>query len=544
MNLRDTNIRSFYLLIVVLLLLCVSTFYTIYFHVQDHNSLQDLDKKHEKSFQELKAQLQEQLKSLQAEGRDSQQQLGRRLMDKINKVSNLSLQKFTEDIQELERKVQTDMEALKDSTLAISENFPKLREQLGALDHKQQLESAIRVARQEVVSKIDHLKAQLERTISIPDDNTGADAGLKKIVQYVVDARKEQDRLFADMFSSAASQSPAQSMSSYTLPVSSSTLVSLYLEEKNAKDPNLEFGSQMDEEVAIYQRFFSQREKPGVFIEFGARDGVRHSTSFFYARNLGWKGILLDPDLLQNKELLNNRPDSICINGAVCDHGTQTDFTMMVWSGWSGLRQDMHSERKSSWVVGEIPINCYGLDELLDEAGVAHVNFMVVDTEGSELSALKTFPWERVQVDLVTVETLKMRPDDEEGEQNRKNIIDFMQSIEYRKVADFFVSDDTTNFWFQPSKPKAEPSQLFDAARFEVARRKYAQGFMGMKDYAKYEKIRDETVQMILGASAPSPSPSPVLSPLGIPLEEVPEEIKQEIEANSTPVVDHYKPKS
>ena len=46
----------------------------------------------------------------------------------------------------------------------------------------------------------------------------------------------------------------------------------------------------------------------GTFVEFGARNGVEHSNTLYFERALGWRGILIEADPTQYRNL--ERPRS------------------------------------------------------------------------------------------------------------------------------------------------------------------------------------------------------------------------------------------
>jgi len=228
--------------------------------------------------------------------------------------------------------------------------------------------------------------------------------------------------------------------------------------------------AQAEEDLALLKAVFRDRKAPGFFVEFGARDGKEHSLSWIFSTYLGWKGILADADDQQSYNLNVQRPESITVRGIICEHGEEKVFGVSRIGGWSGL-VDKYSDDRKDKLTGSLTLRCHGLKQLLDFAGVNHVNFMVVDTEGSELHALKTFPWDRIHVDVVTVETLIILSELDKGLKNQAEIIDYMKSVHYKLVNNYTISSDTINFWFQPEFKYEEPAVLFDPAKFESARR-------------------------------------------------------------------------
>jgi len=51
-------------------------------------------------------------------------------------------------------------------------------------------------------------------------------------------------------------------------------------------------------------------------------------------------------------------------------------------------------------------VQCYRLDKILDQFGVKAIDYMSVDTEGSELDALASYAFERVPARIIGIEVL------------------------------------------------------------------------------------------------------------------------------------------
>jgi hypothetical protein len=52
-----------------------------------------------------------------------------------------------------------------------------------------------------------------------------------------------------------------------------------------------------------------------------------------------------------------------------------------------------------------VPIPCMPLSTIFSKIKVQHINFFVLDTEGSEFSILQTIDWARVSFDVIVIET-------------------------------------------------------------------------------------------------------------------------------------------
>ena len=54
--------------------------------------------------------------------------------------------------------------------------------------------------------------------------------------------------------------------------------------------------------------------------------------------------------------------------------------------------------------VPETHVQCFSLNSIMAAIGVRHVDFMVLDVEGSELPVLRSIDWTRLSVDVFSVE--------------------------------------------------------------------------------------------------------------------------------------------
>ena len=67
--------------------------------------------------------------------------------------------------------------------------------------------------------------------------------------------------------------------------------------------------SQLSQDLFAY--CFSERQKGGFFVEFGATDGFNLSNTFILEKYHGWQGILAEPLPSWHEDLMRNRSCSI-----------------------------------------------------------------------------------------------------------------------------------------------------------------------------------------------------------------------------------------
>jgi FkbM family methyltransferase len=226
--------------------------------------------------------------------------------------------------------------------------------------------------------------------------------------------------------------------------------------------------SQGAQDEYLWENVF--KDKPylgtGFFVEFGARDGVEHSNSHFYEKVLGWRGILAEPDPLEHRNITTNRPCSAIFDGAFCGSRGYHEFSIDL-HGWGGFKESYDTERLGPFeqqAQKSIRVACMTLDEILPLFGVFHVNFLSADTEGSEQLILERFPFDKVTVDVISVEVLRGTP---ERARKQENLIVFMESKRFEILGEYQFTNDTSDFFFVPTHPITPKVPTYDIEKFE-----------------------------------------------------------------------------
>ena len=165
--------------------------------------------------------------------------------------------------------------------------------------------------------------------------------------------------------------------------------------------------SQLGQDLWVLERTEHKRE--GFFVEFGAADGVLLSNTYLLEKQYDWKGILAEPNPLLYTRLLSNRECAAkpsCIGGT---RGIEVDFVLS--DEFSTMRDyadlDGHGERRQHALdQGQIVrLHTTSLhDFLIENRAPRQIDYMSIDTEGSELEILEAFPFEKWDIRLITVE--------------------------------------------------------------------------------------------------------------------------------------------
>lgn len=145
----------------------------------------------------------------------------------------------------------------------------------------------------------------------------------------------------------------------------------------------------------------------GFFVEFGATDGVRLSNTFLLEKEFGWNGILCEPAKVWHADLNGNRSCSIDTRCVSSHSDRVVDFAESPEAELSTIfefrEQDSHvKSRKASSVYQVKTVSLRDL--LLTHNAPSKVNFLSIDTEGSEYLILEDFDFTEYKFNLICVE--------------------------------------------------------------------------------------------------------------------------------------------
>lgn len=147
----------------------------------------------------------------------------------------------------------------------------------------------------------------------------------------------------------------------------------------------------------------------GFFVEFGATDGIALSNSYLLEKEFNWQGILAEPNPKFLEELRKNRDTIVtdeCISGKT---GESVEFIFAdVFGGMARhADEDKHGEHRRAFKDSgnTTTLTTISLDDFLKKYNAPkQIDYISVDTEGSEFEILKEFPFDQWDVRCWTVE--------------------------------------------------------------------------------------------------------------------------------------------
>jgi FkbM family methyltransferase len=153
--------------------------------------------------------------------------------------------------------------------------------------------------------------------------------------------------------------------------------------------------------------FLLKEKRDGYFIEFGAMDGITMSNTFLLESKYGWRGILADPARCWHQELKRNRACSLDLRCVWSESGKTLQFNEVVEAEYSTIDaltgSDFHAKSRQDgkrYAVETISL----CDLLRAHDAPTDIDYLSIDTEGSEFAILDSFFPTQHKVCVITVE--------------------------------------------------------------------------------------------------------------------------------------------
>lgn len=146
----------------------------------------------------------------------------------------------------------------------------------------------------------------------------------------------------------------------------------------------------------------------GFFVEIGAANGINLSNTYLLETEFNWSGILVEPAIIWHQELVKNRPNSILdFNCAHNSSGISLNFYQTDIPELSTLKEFSDKDnnvklrdKRIEYKVKTITLN----DLFIKHEAPRHINYLSLDTEGSEFDILNSVNFEIFTFDIITVE--------------------------------------------------------------------------------------------------------------------------------------------
>jgi FkbM family methyltransferase len=149
----------------------------------------------------------------------------------------------------------------------------------------------------------------------------------------------------------------------------------------------------------------------GVFFEAGAHDGFTQSNTYFLERHRGWSGVLVEAIPELHRKAARRRPRSKVFQAALVapeDAGSTVTLQFGDLQSGSSAEHAVGGLLNAGRAAYSVDAPARTISDVLDEAGVARLDLLVLDIEGAELAALRGLDRSRHEVEVLVIEMLDM----------------------------------------------------------------------------------------------------------------------------------------
>jgi len=145
----------------------------------------------------------------------------------------------------------------------------------------------------------------------------------------------------------------------------------------------------------------------GYFVEFGATDGVDGSNSWLLEKQFAWSGVVAEPATRWHQQLKLNRNCIVETDCVWSESNSVLTFNEADLGEYSTIdsfsASDLHGRDR---VAGKkYDVNTISLEGLLEKHGAPRqIDYLSIDTEGSEYAILSNFNFDKYQFRVITCE--------------------------------------------------------------------------------------------------------------------------------------------
>ena len=183
-------------------------------------------------------------------------------------------------------------------------------------------------------------------------------------------------------------------------------------------------------------------KRTGYFLDFGAFDGKTISNTYALEKDLGWKGICVEPNPRYYPQVCECR-NVICVNVALWQTSRQ-QLRFVDAHGLSAIESfksgDINSDRRAKATTSVIEVDTLNPNELLERFSAPKlIDYLTLDVEGAEFDILSALDLNKYAIALMTIEHNHDTP---RQQQIRDYLAQFGYEVVQNRNDDFFFHRD------------------------------------------------------------------------------------------------------
>lgn len=210
------------------------------------------------------------------------------------------------------------------------------------------------------------------------------------------------------------------------------------------KDSKKLFSLVKDSKSQIFQDLFVINEldylKEGFFIEIGAANGINLSNTYLLEKKFNWNGIVVEPARIWKEEISNNRNCIISYDCIYSETGIKVEFletdkpefsTVNIDNKSKDIHESYRLKNNKKYELSTLSFADFSIKYKLPKK----IDYLSIDTEGTELDILKSINLNNFDIKLITVE--------HNFTEKREAIYSYLNNQGYKRVLESFsLMDD------------------------------------------------------------------------------------------------------
>lgn len=166
------------------------------------------------------------------------------------------------------------------------------------------------------------------------------------------------------------------------------------------------YSSQVGQDKFLHEKIF-KNFGGGVFLDLGAFDGITPSNTYFFEKNLNWRGFCFEPIPPVFKNLKKNRKCK-CLNNCIGDKKGVVEFSFVRNNPmFSGISKNLHTENTRIIDDEQIEIiksKIVAIGDFLNKNKIQEIHILSLDIEGNEEKVLSAINFDNVFIHSICVE--------------------------------------------------------------------------------------------------------------------------------------------
>lgn len=171
-----------------------------------------------------------------------------------------------------------------------------------------------------------------------------------------------------------------------------------------------------EKDLKMLSMFGDNFNRKGSFLESRALENS--SLSYFFEKELGWRGVLIEPSEIQ-PTLIGERNRSLVVQTAICGQADAKRIWLEAFDGKSNvpgvaafedsLEKEFVRLLDFTREVRRTPLRCRRLTDILQQAEVRKLHFLALDSSWDAVDILSSFNFQDHEVDVIYLEVTRSK---------------------------------------------------------------------------------------------------------------------------------------